>query len=262
MTQRILMIEHQPVVREGFRRLVESEGEFTVIAEAEAGRDGYAAYFRAMPDVVVIELSLPDVDGLEISRRILQEDPRAKILAFNSDDSELLIRRVREVGIKGFVNKRSNAQHILEALKVVVGGGTSFGGASARKPSSLMGWGIDLLTPREFEVFRRLAEGHSVRTIADLLDSCPKTVGVHQTRIMKKLGVSNVAQLAHLALSSGVIRLQPVPVVPEKMRTERPSRMDGAPQEISDAGVKSRRGPRVAFMDGEAASSGSGFHLN
>jgi two-component system invasion response regulator UvrY len=263
MTKKILMIEHQPVVREGFRRLVEQSGEFALVAEAEAGRDGYAAYFRALPDLVVMELCLPDIDGLEISRRILQEDPRAKILAFNSDDCEMIVRRVKEVGIKGFVNKRASAQVILEGLNAVVKGESFFSSAPVRKPNQLMGWGIDLLTPREFEVFRRLAEGHSVRAIANLLDSCPKTVGVHQTRIMKKLGVSNAAQLAHLALSSGVIKLQPVPVPASTTVTSNRSPLawdrEGGDRDMPEAGTRAGRKRRMTLKDA-GASHGSVPH--
>ncbi|MBS1212293.1 MAG: regulatory protein LuxR, partial [Proteobacteria bacterium] len=233
-------------------RLLERESAFSLVAEAESGRDGYAAYFRCLPDIVVMELSLPDIDGLEISRRILNEDPQARILAFDAQDTELLVSRAKEIGIKGFVNKRSSAQRIGEALRVVSSGGSYFSDveASTSKSRQFLGWGLDLLTPREFEIFRRLAEGHSVHSIAELLDSCTKTVGVHQTRIMKKLGTSNAAQLAHLALSAGVIKLQPVPVLSQ---LKKGGREKGA---ISSEDGKKSRVSR-AF---DAGGDGEGVH--
>ena len=210
---KLLLIDHQPVVREGFRRYLDQDnGRFVLTAEADSGREGYLAFIRSRPDIVVMELSLPDIDGLEVARKILQHNPSAKILAFNAQDNDLLLRRARDLGIKGFINKRSGGKRIMDALNEIVAGGSYFREITSAKVNPLLGWGIDLLTPREFEVFRHLAEGHSVSSIAQLLDSCSKTVGVHQTRIMKKLGVSNSAQLAHLALSSGIINLQPVPL--------------------------------------------------
>jgi DNA-binding NarL/FixJ family response regulator len=206
----ILLIEQHPVVREGFRRFLENDREFEMCAEADSGLEGFLSYKRVRPDVVVMELALPDLDGFEVARRILKLDPDAKILAFNKLDNDLLIHRARDLGFKGFITKLCDSRRVLQALRTIATGGSHFSSRTTEKAAPLLGWGLDQLTPREFDVFRHLAEGHSVATIAELLESCPKTVGVHQTRIMKKLGLRNTAQLAHLALGSGVINLAPV----------------------------------------------------
>jgi DNA-binding NarL/FixJ family response regulator len=206
----VLLIEEHPVVREGFRRFIETDSDFSLSAEADTGMSGYMAYRREKPDVVVMELALPDLDGFEVARRILKLDPDAKVLAFNKLDNELLVQRSMDLGMKGFITKLCDCKRVLQALRTVSSGGSHFPRCTADSATSLRGWGLERLTPREFDVFRHLAEGHSVATIAELLESCPKTVGVHQTRIMKKLGLRNGAQLAHLALGSGVINLTPV----------------------------------------------------
>lgn len=204
----LLLIDDHPVVRMGYRRLLEQASEITVIAEAETGREGYRAYIDHQPDIVVVDLALPDIGGLEVTRKIIQRDPAAKILVFSAHENEMLARRARETGAKGFIGKRNGVKRMAQAVLAIAQGSEFFD--EKLLPESKAS-GLDVLTPREFEVFRHLAEGRTVSDIAKLLNSSPKTVGVHQTRIMKKLSVANSAQLAHLALSHNLISLQPIP---------------------------------------------------
>lgn len=204
---RLLLIDHHPVVRDGLARSIEQSADFTVVSEADNGYAGYQAYLEGGADVVIMELSLPDIGGLEVARKILQRNPDARILIFSAHENEMLIRRAQDIGVKGFVGKKRKVAEVLAAARILADGGVYFSDTPPAQTGKL-GWGLQLLTPREFEVFRHLAEGRTVISIAKLLNSSPKTVGVHQTRILKKLGVTNSAQLAHLALGSDVIGLQ------------------------------------------------------
>lgn len=204
---RLLLIDHHPVIRDGLKRFIEQNSEFVVVGEADSGHAGYQAFLDTHPDAVVLEFSLPDIGGLEVARKIVQRNPNAKILIFSAHENEMLIRRAQDVGVRGFIGKRKSAAEVIAAIRTVAHGGMYFADSPPVRTGAL-GWGLQLLTPREFEVFRHLAEGRTVMEIAKLLNSSPKTVGVHQTRILKKLGVNNSAQLAHLALGSDVIGLQ------------------------------------------------------
>lgn len=203
---KLLLIEDHPVVREGYGRLLQQAPEIGIIAESATGQEGYLFFIQHRPDVVVIDLVLPDIGGLEVSRKILQRDAAAKILVFTGYENAMLARRARSIGVKGFLGKRNGAQQILEAVHVIARGASYF---DDNVPCCIDSPGLDVLTPREFEVFRHLAEGRTISDIAKLLSSSPKTVGVHQTRIMKKLGVANVVQLVHLALSHNLISIVP-----------------------------------------------------
>ncbi|QSA95579.1 response regulator transcription factor [Methylococcus sp. EFPC2] len=204
---RLLLIDHHPVVRDGLTCSAKQSSDFVVVGEADNGYTGYQSYLDCNADVVIMEMSLPDIGGLEVARKILQRSPDARILIFSAHENEMLIQRARDIGVRGFVGKRRKVAEILAAARIVADGGSYFID-SPPVQSGKLGWGLQLLTPREFEVFRHLAEGRTVIAIAKLLNSSPKTVGVHQTRILKKLGVTNSAQLAHLALGGDVIGLQ------------------------------------------------------
>lgn len=204
---RLLLIDHHPVVRDGLTRAIEQSSDFALAGEADAGYTGYQAYLDCEADVIIMEISLPDIGGLEVARKILQRNPNASILIFSAHENEMLIQRAKDIGVRGFVGKKRKVAEVLAAVRMLADGGSYFIDPPP-VPSGKLGWGLQLLTPREFEVFRHLAEGRTVIAIAKLLNSSPKTVGVHQTRILKKLGVTNSAQLAHLALGSDVIGLQ------------------------------------------------------
>lgn len=205
----VLLVDDHPVVRSGYRRLLEQAPDITVLSEAADGEEAYAAYLKHQPDVVVMDLALPGISGLEAARRILKRDSRARILMFSAYESEVLVERARETGVKGYIGKRSAANSIVEATRIVVSGDFYFDKQLKRTASSQIFRQnpVELLTPREFEVFCHLAQGHSVAEIAELLHTSPKTVSVHQTHLMRKLGLANVVQLTHLALRRGLITL-------------------------------------------------------
>lgn len=206
---KVLLVDDHPVVRAGFHRLLEADGLVRVIAEAENGEEACSYYDAERPDVVVLDLSMPGMGGLGAARRLLAKDSEAKILVFSIHDNEIMLSRALQVGVMGYLTKQSAPAILQEAVKTVAKGKMYIDpDLIGRTLGFRQGSPLDRLTPREFEVFSLLAEGHNINEIADTLSISPKTAGVHQTRIMHKLEVKNSVQLVRLALRQGVITAQ------------------------------------------------------
>jgi two-component system invasion response regulator UvrY len=202
---RVLMVDDHPVVRAGFRRLLELNSG-VMVAEAGSGEDAIRLYDETHPDVVVLDLSMPGMGGLEAARRILAHDADAHILVLSVHDNEAMLSRALQAGVMGYLTKQSAPTTLIDAVHTVAQGKVCIDpDLVGRAISGSRGGLLDRLTPREFEVFRLLAEGHSVNEIAGILSISPKTAGVHHTRIMHKLEVNTSVQLVRLALRYGVI---------------------------------------------------------
>jgi two-component system, NarL family, invasion response regulator UvrY len=205
----ILLADDHVVVRAGYRRLLENTPDIEVIAEVASGEDAYSRYCEQHPDVVVMDLTMPGMGGLEASRRILAHDDSAKILVFSVHENEVMLNRALDVGVLGYISKRSASQVMIAAVRQVASGEMYVGQEMMpfllkRKtsPDSEM---VSGLSSREFEVFRLLADSKSVNDIAALLNLSPKTVGHHMTHIKNKLGITNIAGLTRLAIRLGII---------------------------------------------------------
>lgn len=202
---RVLLVDDHPVVRTGLRRLLEVN-QGMVVAEAGSGEDAVRLYQETCPDVVVLDLAMPGIGGLETARRILVHDGEARILVFSIHDNEAMLSRALKAGVSGYLAKQSAPATLLEAVHAVAQGKMFIDpDLVGRAIGAGRGGLLERLTPREFEVFRLLAEGHSVNEIAGILSISPKTAGVHHTRIMHKLEVNTSVQLVRLALRHGVI---------------------------------------------------------
>ena len=205
----VLLVDDHEVVRAGYRRLLESTDGISVVAESESGEAAYTDYFKYHPDVLVMDLSMQGMGGLEASMRILAKDSTAKILVFSVHENEVFLTRVLDSGILGYISKRSASRVMIDAVRQVATGSVYIGQEMmpylAKRRSTPGSDTVAGLTPREFEVFQLLADSKSMNNIAEILNLSPKTVGHHYTSVKKKLGVSDIAALTRLAIRIGVI---------------------------------------------------------
>lgn len=204
----VMLVDDHPVVRDGYRRLLEAASDVRVVAELDSGEAACQQYTRLQPNVVVLDLNMPGMGGLEAIRRIRAKDSEARILVFSMHDSQTMVKRAVEAGAAGFLTKSSAASQMLDAVRQVAQGLSFLNHyllPNLFNPRSGSGEPVQQLSKREFQIFRDLAAGKSVQEIADILSISPKTVGVHQTNIMKKLKLRNTAELTRLAIRSGVI---------------------------------------------------------
>ncbi len=204
-TLRLLLVDDHPVVCSGYRRYLEAVADIEVAAEAGTGAEAYRLIAVLRPDVIVFDLSLPDVSGIELLRRICRRDRGARVLVFTMHENTLLMRRALQAGALGYLCKRHGPAILVEAVRRVAAGETFLDPHLATRREKAPD-ALQRLTPREFEVFQLLAQGRSVAEIARLLHLSRKTVGVHQTRILKKLGLDNTVQLALLAVRYRVVQ--------------------------------------------------------
>jgi DNA-binding NarL/FixJ family response regulator len=206
---RLLLVDDHPVVRTGYQRLLEQAGDIAVVAQAERVDAAYAAYVAHQPDVTVTDLSMPGSGGLELIRRILARDASARVLVFSMHDTALLVRRALDAGARGFLSKSSAPESLIEAVRAVHGGqrylSNDLSPALLERDTRYEAGQLDSLTAREFEIFRLLAQGHSLAECAETLNLSPKTLSNYQTQIKEKLGVSTSAAMVHLAIRNGVI---------------------------------------------------------
>ena len=203
----VILVDDHPVVRAGYRRLLTRADDIDVVGEAADGESGYRLFQKFLPDVTVLDLTLPGMSGLEVLRRIHMREPEAGVLIFSVHENEMIMARAISLGARGYLTKSSAQSLMLDACRQVASGSTyidpKFGG-QVEMPTSASIDPTEDLTPREFQVFLALAEGVAVPVIAERLGISPKTVGVHYTSVMKKLNLSNTAQLARLAIRLGL----------------------------------------------------------
>ncbi len=200
----VIVADDHAMLRAGIRRLLEDAPDMEVVGEAETGEQAIQEFIEHRPDVLIMDLSMPGIGGLEGVRRILKKQPAAKILIVSMHEDAIYPTRALQAGAKGYLSKRTAPDALLRAVRAVAGGEMFLERGIAQKIALHGISGVknpfQELTEREFEVFRMLAEGRAVAEIAKLLFLSVKTVGTYQTRIMHKLGVRNSAELARLAI--------------------------------------------------------------
>jgi DNA-binding NarL/FixJ family response regulator len=206
---RVLLVDDHAVVREGYRRLLERTPEIEVVAEAATGEDAYRVFCDLNPDVVVMDINLTGMSGIEAARRMLAREPDARILVFSMHEDALFGSRALQAGARGYVTKASAPEVLVEAVKAVSAGRLYISHDMAQELALQTVPGQDLplnaLSPREFEVFRLLAEGKSVGDIARILSLSQKTVANYQSLIKQKLDADTSAQMVWIALKRGLV---------------------------------------------------------
>jgi two-component system, NarL family, invasion response regulator UvrY len=206
---RVMLVDDHAVVRMGFRLLLEGAADIRVAAEADSGEEAVRAFPEIKPDVVVMDISMPGIGGIEAIDRILAREPQARILVLSAHEDAMHARRVLKAGAVGYLTKRSAAEELIQAIRQVAQGKTYLEPSIAQQLAVQQMSGekspVDMLSEKEFKVFLALAKGTSVAEIAEIMSLSPRTVGTHLYNIKQKLGASNSAELAIIAIRAKLL---------------------------------------------------------
>ncbi len=204
-----MLVDDHAVVRMGFRLLLDAAPDMRVVAEADSGEEAMRRLDEARPEVVVMDISMPGIGGLEAVRRILAKEPGARILVLSAHEDAMHARRTLKAGAAGYLTKRSAAEALIRAIREVCQGKTFLEPQIAQELALRQVAGaaepLDTLSEKEFKVFLALAGGQSVQDIAAVMSLSPSTVGTHLYNIKQKLGASNSAELALIAMRAGLL---------------------------------------------------------
>jgi two-component system, NarL family, invasion response regulator UvrY len=204
-----MLVDDHAVVRMGFRLLLQGTSDIQVVAEASSGEEAVRLYPEVRPNVVVMDISMPGIGGLEAIGRILAREPAARILVLSGHEDVMHARRVLKAGAAGYLTKRSAAEELIQAIRQVDQGKTYLEPSIAQQMAVQQLNGqknpVDMLSEKEFKVFLALARGQSVQEIAAVMSLSPRTIGTHLYNIKQKLGASNSAELAIIAIRTGLM---------------------------------------------------------
>jgi two-component system invasion response regulator UvrY len=202
----VLLVDDHAVVREGYRRLLDRHREISVVGEAVDAATAHSLFCCLDPQIVVMDITLPGTSGIEAMRRMLVYKSEARVLIFSMHEDAIFARRALQAGAFGYVTKASAPNVLVEAILSIAAGNKYLSPEMAQK-LALHDFAADQtndLSEREFEVLRLLAQGHSIKEIADSMGLNPKTIANHQTAIKQKLGVDTPVQLLKRAAQLGL----------------------------------------------------------
>lgn len=207
----VMLVDDHAVVRTGYRLLLSQSGNIEVTCEAERGEEACQLYAERMPDVTVMDLSLPGIGGLATIRRICSRDPQAKILTFTMHDEPVYVVRALEAGAKGFITKSCAPEMLVDAVERIARGEKYIEPHIAQRLALQTIACEDVaalnnLSAREFDVFCLLAQGYTTREVADELSLGYKTVANYSTIIKSKLNVNTSADMARIAYQYGIFK--------------------------------------------------------
>jgi DNA-binding NarL/FixJ family response regulator len=214
MTLRLLLADDHPIFRAGVRSLLDAQPDMEIVAEAEDGVGAVEAARKHKPDVIVTDVSMPGMTGLEAARRITTEAPGIKVLCLSMHTDSHFVKAAFRSGARGYLLKECALADLVAAIHAVSAGQLYVSPGLA--DTVMEGYGaegsersaLDLLTPREREVLQLLAEGHPAQAIASRLKVSVKTVGTHREHLMHKLGTHSLAGLTKFAIREGVTPLE------------------------------------------------------
>jgi len=207
----VLLADDHAVLRRGLRRLLEEETDIEVVAEAADGREAIKKAIELKPDVILLDVNMPGLNGIQVARRLKTQVPGSRIVILTVHEVESYVRDALKAGVRGYLSKDAAPEELADAIRVVGDGDLYLSAAVERfvleRPSETGGVVTvsDKLTKRERQVCRMLALGHTVPEIAQIIGISRKTVDVHKTRLMRKIDVHNRADLVRYALQNGVV---------------------------------------------------------
>jgi DNA-binding NarL/FixJ family response regulator len=211
----VLLAEDHTIVREGFRKMLEVEDDFNIVGEAQDGRQAVALAKKFHPQVVLMDIAMPFLNGLEATRQVLKAVPATKIIILSAHSDDAYVKNATDSGALGFLLKQTSAHDVCRAIREVQSGKTFFSPSISRRqdrinPPSLNRTGalkkkVAQLTSREMEVLQLIAEGNANKETASELGIGIKTVEKHREHLMEKLDIHDTAGLTRYAISAGII---------------------------------------------------------
>lgn len=234
----VLLCDDHPVVRDGLRFLLEEAEGVRVIGEASDGRRAVGDAKRLLPDVVLLDLSMPLLNGIEAARQIAKEVPSAKVLILSAFSDDRHVQHAIEAGAAGYLTKETTANDLFQAIREIANGNTFFSPSVARRLLQQRQENLRNgrpprakaieLTSRQTEILQLIAEGHANKQIAGLLSLNIKTVEKHRQGLMDKLNIHNIATLTRYAVSIGVVESDYVPELPGSISAACPQLSESA----------------------------------
>ncbi len=211
----VLLVEDHVVVREGLHVLIEAAGDIKVVGEAVTGREAVLMTKKLRPDVVVMDIAMPLLNGIQATQQILSEAPKTKVLALSAHADPEYVDQLMALGVVGYLTKQTSAEMVARAVRKVHSGGTFFSPSVAKHlrdhygkpvaPGGSLKRNNIRLTSRETELLQLIAEGHVNKQIASELNISIKTVEKHRQHLMEKLNIHEIAGLTRYAIAAGVI---------------------------------------------------------
>jgi DNA-binding NarL/FixJ family response regulator len=212
--RRIFIADDHEIVRSGVRNLIESHGGYTCVGEAASGREAVRMAEELQPDVAIVDVTMPELNGIEAARQILKLCPKTKVLVFTVHDAEQVVVEIFRSGAHGYVLKSDAGRQLLEAIGCVLDGRhyfsqqvseVIFGSMRSGQLPHTEAPAEEKPTTREREIIQLLAEGHSNKEVADKLGISVKTVETHRAAIMRKLGLHSIGELVRYAIRNHII---------------------------------------------------------
>ena len=206
---RIVLADDHGVVRQGFRRILEAQADMEIVGEASNGREALEAAVKLSPDVVVMDVAMPELNGIEATRRMAEAAPRTRVLALSMHKDSVYVREILRAGARGYLLKDAVDEDLIAAVRAVARGegylSPGVADAVLTDDRQHVTDPIDLLTSREREVLQLIAEGKTNKEIATTLNLSVYTVDAHRGRIMEKLNLHSTGELVRFAIRKGLV---------------------------------------------------------
>jgi two-component system invasion response regulator UvrY len=206
----VLLTDDHELVRTGIRRLLEDSKQVEIVGEADCGEDSLQLAQSLKPDVILMDVNMPGIGGVEACRRILQRNPKQKIIVLTVHNEQTFPKRLLEIGAKGYLTKECGVDEMIEAIKQVNSGGSYIASSIAQQLALSLLPGndvnpIDRLSRREFQVMLMISQGLTNVEISDKLCLSPKTISTYRLRVLEKLDAHNEVDLIKIAVEQGMV---------------------------------------------------------